>query len=390
MGIVRGLARKAFGWLGGDEVWSGLVWAPSVIPVRENDARSNSIVMACVYWGMRNVGQASPVVQKWDGGDWVTVADHPLAELLRSPQAGLAAGERSRLSGRKLLGALVYSRMLDGNGYLLKIRNRSGRVIGLDWLPHGSVRAVARRERPGVADFYEVSTPGGVVRVPVDDMVHDMDGIDPSNPVSGLGRLKCLMRQVMTDNQIAAYCQSMMRSPVPSLMVSVKSDGTKITQEDADYIAQRIQEKSSGEKAGGVVVPTFAADVNPVGFKPDEMAIEAMNRLPEERISAVFGIPAIVLGLGAGLARSTFANMKEAREAAAEEFLIPLWQDLASTLTEQLLPEFESGAGWRVWFDTSAVGVLQEDLGRLHARVRADLAAGVLSLEEARRELGRG
>jgi hypothetical protein len=32
--------------------------------------------------------------------------------------------------------------------------------------------------------------------------------------------------------------------------------------------------------------------------------------------------------------------MKEAREAAREEFLIPLWQDLAQTFTDQLLPEF--------------------------------------------------
>ena len=385
---LRDLAKKAFSWLSGDEVSSGLVWAPAVMPVRENDARTNSIVMACVFWAMRNVGQAVPVVQRYEGGEWMTVAGHPLEALLRAPQAGLAEGERTRMTGRKLWGALTYSRMLDGNGYAMKIRNRAGQVIGLDWLPHGSVRAVGRSDRPGVVDFYEVSTPGGVAKLGVEDVIHDMDGTDPANPVSGLSRLKCVMRQVMTDNQIAAYCQSMMRSPVPSLMVSVKGDASKITQDDADYIAQRIQEKASGEKAGGVVVPTFAAEVTPVGYKPDEMAIEAMNRLPEERITAVFGIPTMVLGLGAGLARSTYANMKEAREAAAEEFLMPLWQDLGATLTDQLMPEFESGPGWRVWFDTSEVSVLQEDRSRAHARVRADVAAGLLSVDEGRRALG--
>lgn len=388
MGRMKELAKKAFGWLSADEAWSGLVWAPAVLPVRENDARTNSVVMACVFWAMRNAGQAIPVVQRLEDGLWVTIANHPLAELLRNPQSGLATSERTGLSGRKMVGALTYSRMLDGNAYLWKVRNRAGQVIGLDWLPHSSVMAKARTDRPGLVASYEVSTSSGTLVVDPADVVHDRDGIDPGNPTSGLSRLKCVMRQVMTDNQIAAYCQSIMRSPVPSLMVSVRGDGTKITQEDADYIAQKIQEKASGEKAGGVVVPTFSADITPVGYKPDEMAIEAMNRLPEERITAVFGIPAMVLGLGSGMTKSTYSNFQEAREAAAEEFLIPLWQDLAATLTDQLLPEFESGPGWRVWFDTSSVGVLQDDQGRLHAQVRADLAAGILSREEARAQIG--
>lgn len=382
------LAKKAFGWLGADEQWTGLVWSPAVVPTREADARTNSIVMACVFWAMRNVGQARPVVQQFVDGHWETDPMHPLAVLLDSPQGRLSVGERTALTGRKMLGAMVYSRMLDGNGYLFKVRNSSGAVIGLDWLPHNAVRAVGAAGRAGVVERYEVTGSAGVMKLDPADVVHDMDGIDPTNMVSGLSRLKCVMRQVMTDNQIAAYCQSIMRSPVPSLMVTVKGDGTKITQEDADRVAQKIQEKASGEKAGGVIVPTFAADITPVGYRPDEMAIEAMNRLPEERITAVFGIPAMVLGLGSGLQRSTYANLKEAREAAAEEFLMPLWQDLAATLTSQLLPEFERGPGWRVWFDPIDVAVLQEDKGRIHERIREDFRAGVIDQDQALRETG--
>ena len=263
-------------------------------------------------------------------------------------------------------------------------------MIGLDWLPHGSVRAVGRGDRPGVASHYEVASRSGWICVDAGDVIHDMDGVDPGNLLSGMSRLKCLMRQVMTDNQIAAYCQSIMRSPVPSFMVSVKGDRSRISQEDADALAKRFAEKTSGEKVGGVIVPTFDAEITPVGYRPDEMAIEAMNRLPEERITAVFGIPALVLGLGSGLGRATYSNLKEAREAAVEEFLVPLWQELSSTFTNQLLREYESGSGWRVRFDTSEVAVLQEDRHRLHARVRADLAAGIIDAETARRETGRG
>lgn len=387
---IKGLAKKAFGWLGGDERWSGLMWAPTVIPSKENDANTNSIVMACVFWAMRNVVQAIPVVERFEGGGWKVVPDHPVTELLRNPQARLALDDRSVLTGRKLLSSLTYSRMLDGNSYVLKIRNDAGIVIGLDWLPHGSVRAVGRGDRPGVASHYEVASRSGWICVDAGDVIHDMDGVDPGNLLSGMSRLKCLMRQVMTDNQIAAYCQSIMRSPVPSFMVSVKGDRSRISQEDADALAKRFAEKTSGEKVGGVIVPTFDAEITPVGYRPDEMAIEAMNRLPEERITAVFGIPALVLGLGSGLGRATYSNLKESREAAVEEFLVPLWQELSSTFTNQLLREYESGSGWRVRFDTSEVAVLQEDRHRLHARVRADLAAGIIDAETARRETGRG
>lgn len=285
---------------------------------------------------------------------------------------------------------MTYSRMLDGNSYLLKVRNEMGIVIGLDWIPHGSIRAVGRGDRPGVASYYEVASGSGWSKVAKDDVIHDMDGVDPGNLLSGLSRLKCVMRQVMTDNQIAAYCQSIMRSPVPSFMVSVRGDKSKISQEDADALAKRFAEKTSGEKVGGVIVPTFDAEITPVGYRPDEMAIEAMNRLPEERITAVFGIPSLVLGLGSGLQRSTYSNLREAREAAVEEFLVPLWQELGATLSDQLLSEFESGSGWRVRFETSEVAVLQEDRHRLHERVRADLSAGIIDVETARRETGRG
>ena len=123
---IKGLAKKAFGWLGGDERWSGLMWAPTVIPTKENDANTNSIVMACVFWAMRNVVQAIPVVERFEGGGWKVVPDHPVTELLRNPQARLALDDRSVLTGRKLLSSLTYSRMLDGNSYVLKIRNDAG------------------------------------------------------------------------------------------------------------------------------------------------------------------------------------------------------------------------------------------------------------------------
>lgn len=384
----QGVLTKAWSWLTGNSTSSSILWNPHGVAVRETDAANNSAVMACVFWAMRNVGQATPLVQSMGARGWEAINDHALTELLRRPQGGIHSSDQSSLTGRKLLAAMVYSRMLDGNAYALKVRNSSGQMIGLDWLPHTAVDPIPIKGRPGVVDYYEVRSSTGNEKVAKEDVVHDMDGIDPECPTRGISRLKSVMRQIQTDNQIAAYSQSLLSNPIPSLLVSAKGDGVRLSQGDADYVAQKMREVSSREKAGGVVVPTFPAEVTPIGFKPDDLAVGQLNKLPEERITAVLGIPAVVVGLGAGLERSTYSNMKEAREAATEEFLVPLWQDLASTFTEQLLPEFGSMESLRIWFDTSAVGTLQEDQDALHKRVREDFRAGLLDRASAKVELG--
>jgi HK97 family phage portal protein len=310
-------------------------WTPAIPAPREQDAAQNSAVMSIIFWAMRNVGQAQ--FTAFQNGQ---PTPHPLNLLLHAPQGRINPEDRIKLSGREFISALVYSRMLNGNAFALKIRNAEGQLIGLDWIPHQSIEVIPAKHRQNQVDHYRITTPQGITKVPREDILHDRDGLDPHNPTCGISRIKCIARQIQTDNQIAAYSQSLLSNPIPSLIVSAKTDGTKLTQADADHIAQKMKEATSRDRAGGVIVPTFPAEITPIGFKPDDLAIAQLNRLPEERIAAVLGIPAIVVGLGAGLDRATYSNVKEARESALQEFLIPLWQDLAATFTDQLLPEF--------------------------------------------------
>jgi SPP1 gp7 family putative phage head morphogenesis protein len=112
-----------------------------------------------------------------------------------------------------------------------------------------------------------------------------------------------------------------------------------------------------------------------------------LRRVPEERVTAVLGIPAIVAGLGAGLDRSTYSNMAEAREAAYESFIIPHQRRFAADIKSQLLADF-GGEGQAVQFDTSGVRVLQEDENARAARWVSLLNGGVVMLSEARNAIG--
>ena len=85
------------------------------------------------------------------------------------------------------------------------------------------------------------------------------------------------------------------------------------------------------------MILTGAMDVKVVSWSPEQMNLNQLRRLPEERVSAVLGVPAILAGLGAGLEAATYNNTRELREFFTEQKLIPLWQTVANEITSQLL-----------------------------------------------------
>lgn len=380
-----GASTKSFLWLESGSVGG-------VVSGSARDLAANSIVMACIHWAMRNAVQAdAAVVDDPNGSEpgYGQPLNHPLARLLAAPQGQLPLDQRTALNGARLIQSIVWSLLLDGNAYVQKLRDDRGRVVGLEWLPPLSVEPVPAAHHAGVVAFYRVETPRGPVEMEPADLVHFRDGIDASRLTQGQSRVRAALRHVMTDNHIAVFTRALLQNPVPALMVTPKGDdAARLTAEDAREIARQLTERHRGERAGGVLVPNFPADVTPLGYSPDQMAISRLNRLPEERITAVIGLPAVVVGMGAGLDRATYANFKEARRVAFEEFLVPLWQDLADAWTEQLLPEFDQTPGRRVVYDTRSVMALRDDTDAQWRRAREAFAAGLIDRATARRMMG--
>jgi HK97 family phage portal protein len=353
------------------------------------DPAHNSIVMACVLWGGRNIQQAPPRIYIETSTGFEKKLGHPVQQLLENPQGNLRPEERSGMTGRMLLSAVLSSSMYTGQSFCLKVRNGSGQVVALDWLPWHIVRIVKNSKNNLKVDYYEVMMANGQpIRYAREDIWHAKPfGVDPENPIEGLNPLRSVMRQVLTDNQIAQYSEAIMKSPTPSFAVTPTSFEMSPSIEEATEFQRQMIESMSGEKAGRPFVPNFPADVKVIGFSPDKMAIDIIQKLPEQRVCAVFGIPAIVVGMGAGLDRSTFANMKEARESATEEFLVPMWDAIADSLNESLRSEMLAD-GEIVKFDTSSVRALQEDKDALHKRSREDFGANGINRAEYRQAIG--
>ena len=131
-------------------------------------------------------------------------------------------------------------------------------------------------------------------------------------------------------------------------------------------------------------------EVTKMAFSPTELDIGTLRRVPEERISAVLGVPAILAGLGAGLDRATYSNAKELREFFTENKLIPLWKQVSEELTQQvLLRDYEVNEDITfAEYNFSEVRALQQDMDAMYNRVNIGVQGGWITIAEAREIVG--
>jgi phage portal protein BeeE len=162
-----------------------------------------------------------------------------------------------------------------------------------------------------------------------------------------------------------------------------------LSEDAAKLIKADFMAKTTGDRRGEPLVTQGAIEIESFGFSPEQMQLRSIRGIPEERITAVLGVNAAVVGLGAGLATTKVgATLREYREEAFESTIIPMYRELGSELTHQLLDEFKDSPDWRLVFDLSKVRVLQDDENKRTERLGKALGTGGITVAEYRRALG--
>lgn len=348
------------------------------------DGTGSSTVMAPLLWIMRTFTEAPPMLWKLlDGGQEEEQPTHVLLKLLRRPN--------TFYSGHSLWKATLADYFVTGDGYWIKLRNRAGKGVPAElwWAPSWTLEPKGDG-RTFITHYEYDPGSGDRVRLEVEDVVHFRYGLDPNDPKHGLSPLRSVLREVFTDDEAANFTASLLRNMgVPGVLVAPDPAAPAPSADDVKAVKAYVSNQYTGDQRGKPLVLSGATKVQTFGFNPQEMDLKTLRRIPEERVSAVLGVPAIVAGLGAGLDRSTFANYSEAREAGWEENIIPTQRSMAEDVTWQLLADFESDPmTWRFGFDLSNVRVLQEDLNKLAERLRTGVAAGCVKRAEYRRAFG--
>jgi HK97 family phage portal protein len=348
------------------------------------DGSANSAVIACL--NVLSTAFSEPILQitKTDSfGNRDILDNHPVASLYKRPNPFMSAGLLSHY--------IVLAINTIGDAFLYKNRNASGKVIQLVPIMPSLVEVRGNSEQLITHyEYYQHGKGGENLKIPVEDIVHIRQGIDPNDHRRGHAPLKGVLREILGDEAAGQWSAALLHNmAVPGVVLSPRNDSLGgPTREEAEAISESYKQKFGGQNRGAPMVLSGSMNVDIVSFSPDQMKLQELRRLPEERISAVLGVPAILAGLGAGLDSATYNNTRELREFFTEQKLIPLWKMVASELTHQLLePDFKDDS-LICEFDYVKVRALAEDMDELYKRVNTGVQGGWITIGEARKVVG--
>ena len=246
----------------------------------------------------------------------------------------------------------------------------------------------------GYISHYELDVPrGGKEDVPIEDIIHLRNGLDLRNPTQGVSPLASLGREIYTDDGAALFTARMLKNMGrPGLIMSVPAGTDPLSKEVRDETLQYIKEQTTGQNTGESLFLGVPLDIRNNSFNPSEMSLSQVRNTVEERVCAMFNLPAVVVGFGTGLENvNTRASFGEAKTQAWEDGIIPTQVNVAEQIQAQLLPEFETEVDieqFELRFDVSDIRALQPDLNREAERWRTLVGAVIATQGEAREAQG--
>ena len=277
---------------------------------------------------------------------------------------------------------LVTFLMVAGNAYTLKERNRAGKVSALYHLRPDRVRIIGGDHG---AEGYVYTVGGKDYSIPVEDICH-LALPNPGGDLYGLSPLQVLARNVNLDLNMTDFAKVYFQNAgVPSGLLKIKRRLN--SQEEASVIRSRWRSQFGGKSNfHRVAILDEDADYVPMANSPKDMALPELHDLTESRICAVFGVPAILVGANVGLQRSTYSNYREARMAFHSETLEPMVSRILRHFNRNMMDDYPGNETLTV--DWAAMRSGLDDREAMTSRVTGLFAGGILTLNEARDQLG--
>jgi HK97 family phage portal protein len=346
------------------------------------DLGLNSVIAAGIDWYIRNWPQSTAQVMRVVDTQTAEPVNHPAVVLITEPMPGV--------SGSLFWGWVLQDYKLFGNTYLRKVRTPSGGISALQFMPQDMVRPVGNGVNP--LTHYTYQTDGRAFNISLEDIIHIRYGREPADFRLGRSPVQSVLREIATDNAASTAAYGLLSNgAMPSLIVGpdAKDNTVDISPDDAKQVKRQLREDLTGDSAGGIVVMTGAYKMDRVSLTPSELALDAVRRVPEERICSAMGLNPMVLGLGSGLERSTYSNFERAQQAAWEDGMVPLLRVISDSLTISLLPDYpETLPGDYFHFSVDGVRALADDQENEAIRAERLYKAGIIDRADAKRIAG--
>lgn len=330
---------------------------------KAGDTWTNSVVASAISWISWNVNEGRLRILRGD------------EEVARPLPTLDPPNDYMPLS--TMLTPTILSLVVSGNAYWAPDTSEGGRPVRWYWVPHWLMRPF-RSDPHELVSGYVYDTGSSRQIFKRDDVCHFRMGVDPRDTMRGLSPLASVLREVVTDNDAGYFAQAIMANYGVMSGILTPKDGP-ISIEEAERVRREINQRFAGEGRGSILVGTGQMEFTSIAQKPNELSIDALRDVPEERICSVIGVPAMLLHLGSGAKHATYSNLQEARRTAWESTVLPMQGLIADTLTRilrvhGLLPDRE-----RLDFDNCDVSALREDQDALWKRVTEAWRTGLIS-----------
>lgn len=324
-----------------------------------------------------------------DGDDAQALDTHGLRKLLRRPMPNMGEAE--------LMATTMVYLAIGGNAYWHKLRGAAGQVVQLRPYGAGHITPI-----PGGKDWikgytYDPYGNGAQSQIPgsqdntilPEDIVHfKWPAVDPLQPWMSQPPILAAATEVDSDVEAIRFLFALLKNDaIPRTVVTVPADRA-LDDDEFRRTKEQWKERYGGENRGDVAILEGGATATRLGLNLQELAFDALAKIPESRIAAAMRVPPIIAGLNVGLDRSTYSNYGEARRAFTQDTLVPLWRLIASEVEADLLPEFPRERGVAARYDTGKVASLQEERVGKWKSINDTYKSGLLKKNEGRRALG--
>ena len=356
------------------ELGVGQDWMPS--SYGEYYPRS-SVVYSALKIRQEAVARVPLRVTRVDrGGERKAVGpSHPAQSLLDFPNPFWTRGDLWRAT-ETYLG-------LWGSAFWGLERDDLGRVVEL-WPLRSDRMRVVPDPRSYVKGFVYVGRGRQLISYLPEDVVW-MRYFNPLDEYAGLSPMAPTRLSADVGMEaLRASHSSLVNDSSPGLLIET---GETPTDDEVSEFYARWESRFKGpSKVRRPALLSAGMKATGLGFSPREMEYMQSLRWSLEDVGRAFGVPKPMLG---DVERVTFSNFAVARRIFWEDTVVPQLSFYAEAVNQGLVSQF-GDPSLRAEFDLSAVESLRENENDKAKRRQTYVGAGIMTVDEVRREMGLG
>jgi HK97 family phage portal protein len=303
--------------------------------------------------------------------------DHQIQMLFKKPNpiTNYARFMENVVSSYLLCGNVFIHGLHDENNYITEMTTLRADRINIIPSPEGSL----------IPYCYEYSINGNIFPYCCDqetgysEILH-IKTFNPLDDWYGLSPMESAQYSIDQHNECIKWNKALLENGArPSGALTVKGN---LSEESFKRLKQDMQDKFAGGKnAGNIMILEGGLDWKEMSINPKDMEFSQTKDAAARDIATAFGVPSQLLGIRGD---ATYSNMAEARLALWEETVIPIGNNILSSIANWLSQSYNIPS-LKIELDVDSISALLEKRQQMWQTVNN---SNFLSTQEKRNEIG--